>query len=273
MNSLETFVAKLRSVEESFVGDYVQELLELVSVVNLDQILASELRSWSARYRHQPRLSKPNVLPLMEGSWFSLSLRRVDHTEFQSVVWTQDCDAVFIPLVAVTVSEYLIEGAEEIQNASGGNPLSKASLTFTSDRTLTPTDALLVRCKERAFEFSAPTICLCLSSRRLATYKSWFHKPNGAFGGHQYNYPIHTSLELISSFLGYYGEESNVACLEPLLNHDVEGIRWQAAVAISRADPLKGSECMRLLAGGSNGSIATAAHEFIKRIEAGAPHG
>ncbi|WP_088280877.1 hypothetical protein [Ideonella sp. A 288] len=260
----EAFIAHLEQSGEHSVTAEAIAFREFCSDLNIFSLIATDLRACLVNHRHISRLVSASTLNLASGSWFTINLILVTPASRSAELLTLPSDVVFCPLGPLAFETW-----DLLDYSNADYSLhSRASLAHSGNLPKGRVTAIESARQTIVLSSDSPTLALTLNNRRNSLFTWRFRRADGAPAGHFNNFPSTTILELMTKTLGTYGDESSLAALDSLTEHESDTVKWHAAEAMLKIDPTHGAAAFAKLSLAPNALLRNAATRTVVAIQA-----
>lgn len=257
---LSTFCALLEAAEEKNIAAFKEEFVKLMAGLDIQAIITRELKKCRDDHKAPPSVLNWTTMTLHGGKWFNLDLT-VDHTPAYRDTLVSHVDSL---ISFIAPAQYRLYG---LQNFSKQYMNPDAHLTLVEEGTFKPGDSFYLDSSQHMISLRSddPVIFVSLSCNFIDEHACKFDVNSGKLLSYFNTSPVTSVVELMAKFLGTYGGTESIDCLESLLSHRSDMVRWQAAKAMGQIDYDAGIRAFRQLATAASPAMRKAATETLKQ--------
>lgn len=252
--NIDQFRNLLEAGQERSVFAYEEYFSTLMRNLDVQSLLAKELRKCLADYRSPPSVVNWTTLTLKAGTWFNVDLTVDLSKEFRSSLVTH-VDTLICFLENVDFELYTL------QNYSKENYMPDAHIKLERTGTFQKGEIFHLKSSEHVLNLKSdqPIVCVSLIPNFVDEHACTFDTASGKVTGHFNISPSTTVIELMAKFLGAYGGMESLDCLRSLLAHNSDAVKWQAAQALGQIDYDEGIQAFHTIAAGESPMLKKAA--------------
>ncbi|WP_457389868.1 hypothetical protein [Roseateles sp. P5_E1] len=254
----EEFSALLNAEPRRRVIDHRESFERFVSQLDIRALLTRELKAALADYRRPPPTVADSTLRLQVWDSLALDLTITQAKDYPAVVCTHQ-DVLQYFYSGCDFRHYRLQGFQP----DAFNPEARATLNEEGHFGAGDVMAIDGRADLYALKSPEPIIFVSLAEFTFEGVHYKFDLQTGKPFTSFFTYPPSTSMQLVAKFLGYYGDANCIDPLRSLLGHQLDNIKWEAAVALSCLDRQAGIDAMKVLAGSANKPLSNAARQTL----------
>lgn len=257
--NIQEFSRILNGHSQGNVLRFQDEFMLLMKELDTQSIVASQLRNCLENYKTPPPIVYESTLQLINGDWFSVDLT-VNLNRVPSPVVHTHADGITVFLSTANYTKYALH------NFTKSSFSSEAYIHRVESGTFSAGDVIAIQSNRDALTLYAedPMIYVSLSNKFYQGITWRFDAASGRPVSHFNSSPTTTVLEMISKFLGLYGDPESIGPLKLLLSHESESVRWEAASALAHLDAQEGIQAFNDLASSDSPELAKAARRTLE---------
>jgi hypothetical protein len=261
--NIEIFSKKLNSLEPQSVINFQADFHELMRNFDVQKHIAKNLRECLADHKKVPPITSPTALNLASETWFNIDL----------LFFNSDTDADTLITHAMDSIHYFLSPAEivlySLKNYNNKIYSNSASVEFEKSTSISAGEIISIDANKEILNLKSNKVVsvISISNKSMFPYAWKFNASTGKPICHFNIYPVNTVLELISKFLGAYGDENSIDCLKLLLNHQSDTIKWEAANSLSSINLTEGVNAFSKLTHSDNMLVSSAANDALKLLK------